>query len=45
MFDNEEEDTLTFHRKDTYIFRPDLSGALTGEETIVVPHPSNGFCV
>lgn len=37
--DDEEEDTVTFHSKNTYIFRPDLSGNLTGDEIIVVPHP------
>lgn len=40
MVDNEAEDSVTFHYKNTYVFRPDLSGNLTGDEIIVVPHPS-----
>ncbi|XP_058061742.1 sensory neuron membrane protein 1 [Anopheles bellator] len=36
--DNEEEDTLTFTLRNTWIFRPDLS-ALTGDEIVTVPHP------
>lgn len=41
LVDNEENDTLTYHYKQTYIFRPDLSGpGLTGDELIVIPHPS-----
>lgn len=39
--DNEEEDTLTYRYKNTFIFRPDLSGpGLTGNEVITMPHPS-----
>lgn len=41
MVDDDEEDTVSFHYKNTFIFRGDLSGNLTGDETIVVPHPSN----
>lgn len=40
MVDNEEEDSVTFHYSNTYFFRPDLSGNLTGDEIVVVPHPS-----
>lgn len=44
LIDNEENDTLTYHFKNTYIFRPDLSGpGLTGNEIIVMPHPSMIF--
>lgn len=40
LVDNEDEDTLTYHYKNTFIFRPDLSGPeLTGDELIVMPHP------
>lgn len=39
IVDDEVDDTMTFHYKNTYIFRPDLSGNLTGDEIIVVPHP------
>lgn len=35
MSDNEEDDTLTFNMKNTFIFRRDLSAkGLTGDETI-----------
>lgn len=41
LVDNEENDTLTYRFKNTYIFRPDLSGpGLTGDEIVVIPHPS-----
>jgi scavenger receptor class B, member 1 len=33
-----EEDTITFNFKNTFIFRPDLSNGLTGEEIITMPH-------
>lgn len=40
LVDDEEEDTLTYHYKNTFIFRPDLSGpGLTGNEIITMPHP------
>lgn len=42
MVDDEEEDTLTYHYKNTFKFRPDLSGpGLTGDETVVMIHPCN----
>lgn len=42
MVDDEAEDTLTYHYKNTFIFRPELSGAgLTGNEIITMPHPSD----
>lgn len=40
LVDDDELDTLTYHYKNTFIFRPDLSGAgLTGNEVITMPHP------
>ncbi|KAL4713307.1 hypothetical protein ACJJTC_015294 [Scirpophaga incertulas] len=37
--DNEDNDTISYKRKDVFYFRPELSGSgLTGEETIVIPH-------
>lgn len=40
LVDNDEEDTLTYHFKNTFKFRPDLSGpGLTGDEIITMPHP------
>ncbi|KAG4080358.1 hypothetical protein HA402_010850 [Bradysia odoriphaga] len=39
MTDNEEDDTLTFNMKNTFIFRPDLSGKeLNGNEIITTVH-------
>lgn len=41
LIDDEDEDTLTYHYTNTFIFRPDLSGpGLTGDEHIIMPHPS-----
>ncbi|XP_055606692.1 sensory neuron membrane protein 1-like [Uranotaenia lowii] len=37
--DNLEDDTLTFTLRNTFIFRPDKSGSLTGDEMITIPHP------
>lgn len=38
--DNEEEDILKYNFKNTFIFRPELSGpGLTGAEVITMPHP------
>lgn len=36
--DNEAEDTITYHYRNKYIFRPDLG--LSGNEFVVMPHPS-----
>nr|AFG73002.1 sensory neuron membrane protein 1 [Cnaphalocrocis medinalis] len=37
--DHEEDDTITYKKRDVFIFRPDLSGpGLTGEEIVVIPH-------
>ncbi|XP_041981607.1 sensory neuron membrane protein 1-like [Aricia agestis] len=38
--DHEDTDTITYKRKDTFYFKPELSGpGLTGDEIIVMPHP------
>ncbi|XP_041981606.1 sensory neuron membrane protein 1-like [Aricia agestis] len=38
--DHEDTDTVTYKRRDTFHFRPDLSGpGLTGDEMITMPHP------
>lgn len=39
MSDDETDDTLTFNMKNTFIFRPDLSKGLTGNEIITTIHP------
>lgn len=39
MTDNDADDTVTFNMKKTFIFRPDLSKGLTGNESITVIHP------
>ncbi|XP_055637429.1 sensory neuron membrane protein 1 [Toxorhynchites rutilus septentrionalis] len=36
--DDDEEDTLAFNLRNTWIFRPDLSAPLTGNEMITVPN-------
>lgn len=39
LIDDETDDTLTYHYKNTFIFRPDLSGpGLSGDEIITMPH-------
>ncbi|XP_031629088.1 sensory neuron membrane protein 1-like, partial [Contarinia nasturtii] len=37
--DNVEEDTMTFTTMKKYVFRPDLSNGLTGEEIVTIIHP------
>lgn len=37
--DNDEEDTMTFTLMKKYVFRPDLSNSLTGDEIITTLHP------
>lgn len=39
MTDDDTDDTLTFNMKNTFIFRPDLSNGLTGNEIITSIHP------
>nr|QIJ45702.1 sensory neuron membrane protein [Glyphodes pyloalis] len=37
--EHDEDDTITYKKRDYFYFRPDLSGpGLTGEETVVIPH-------
>ncbi|CAH0400057.1 unnamed protein product [Chilo suppressalis] len=37
--DHEEDDTITYKKRDVFYFRPELSGpGLTGEEIITMPH-------
>ena len=38
MEDNEEEDTVSFNMKDTWVFKKEKSGGLTGEEMITIPN-------
>lgn len=37
--DDEENDTLTYTLKKTWIFKPELSNGLTGDEIITILHP------
>lgn len=39
LVDDEAEDTLTYHFRNKFIFRPDLSENLTGDEIVTMPHP------
>lgn len=38
MIDDEVKDTVTYTMKNRFIFRPDLSNGLTGEEILTVPN-------
>lgn len=38
MVDNEEDDTVSFDMVNTFIFRPDLTKGLTGNEIVTIPH-------
>ncbi|XP_014251146.1 sensory neuron membrane protein 1-like [Cimex lectularius] len=38
--DDNTDDTVSFNMKAKWIFRPDLSGGLTGEEVVFIPHPA-----
>lgn len=37
--DDKENDTLTFTLKKTWIFKPELSNGLTGDEMVTILHP------
>lgn len=39
MVDDDAEDTLSYRMTNTFIFRPDLSNGLTGNEIITTVHP------
>lgn len=39
LSEDEEEDTLTFYSKDTFIFKADESSPLNGNELLTIPHP------
>lgn len=40
MVDDENEDTLTYHAKNTFVYRPEKNGGdLTGDEVVILPHP------
>lgn len=40
FIDDDAEDTLTYHYRNRFIFRQDLSApGLTGDEIIIMPHP------
>jgi scavenger receptor class B protein 1 len=38
LVDDDAEDTVEYDMKNTWIFRPDLSNGLTGNEVITMPH-------
>lgn len=39
--DNNAEDTMSFDIMKKYVFRPDLSNNLTGQEVVTTLHPGN----
>lgn len=41
ILDNEEDDSMVFNAMKQFVFRPDLSNKLTGEEIVTTIHPSN----
>lgn len=38
LVDNAEEDTITYNMLNTFIFDPDLTKPLTGDEIVVIPN-------
>jgi hypothetical protein len=36
--DNNEDDTVSFNPRDYFIFKREMSGGLTGDEIITIPH-------
>lgn len=38
LVDNEDADTVTFDMVNTFVFRPDLTKGLTGNEVVTIPH-------
>jgi hypothetical protein len=36
--DHNEDDTVSFNPRDYFIFKRELSGGLTGDEVITIPH-------
>lgn len=39
VVDNDQDDTMTFNMKNTFIFNKQKSGSLTGDEMVTIPHP------
>lgn len=40
LVDDDEEDTLTYHYKNTFLYKPEKNGpGLTGDEIITMIHP------
>ena len=38
MSDNDADDTVAFDMVNTFVFRPDLTMGLTGNEIVTIPH-------
>lgn len=38
LVDNDEDDTVTYSPRNTFIFKPEKSNGLTGEEELMLPH-------
>jgi hypothetical protein len=45
LVDDDAEDTVEYDMKNTWIFRPDLSNGLTGNEVITMPHLLIMVCI
>lgn len=39
MVDDDDDDSLEYRMTNTFIFRPDLTSGLTGNEVITTVHP------